>query len=338
MARAAILTELNSPLVVEDISPQDLNYGQVLVKVIVSGLCGAQLQEIKGLKNNKKFLPHLLGHEGCGQVVAIGSGVTKVKPGDKVIMHWRKGTGIESDFPKYHFGSKTIGGGKVTTLCEMSIASENRLTVVPQDTPETLCALLGCGLSTALGVVNIEARVRFGESVLVLGCGGIGLNIILASRMVNAGNIYGIDITEEKRSMVEQFGASYINIKDQNLDIKEAIDCIIDTTGDLGLVSKYLPLLSSQGRCILVSLPKTDTCLHVTNPMNLFNESGQCIKTTQGGGVQPEYDFVRYIKVFKDKKDLLDRIITHTFSLADINTAVQLLQAGHAGRIMINIG
>ena len=116
--KAAILNELNSDLLVEDVELTNLKVGQVLVKVILSGLCGAQLQEIKGWKGNGKFLPHLMGHEGCGLVESVGEGVTTVKKGDKVVMHWRKGTGIESDFPNYILSDRQISSGKVTTLSE----------------------------------------------------------------------------------------------------------------------------------------------------------------------------------------------------------------------------
>src|SRR3989338_8354601 len=126
--KAAVLENINSPLTVAEVGLGELSFGQVLVKVLVSGICGAQLQEIGGHKNNAKFVPHLLGHEGCGIVEEVGPGVTKVKKGDKVVMHWRKGDGIESDFPSYTYKSKKMSSGKVTTLSEYSIVSENKLT------------------------------------------------------------------------------------------------------------------------------------------------------------------------------------------------------------------
>jgi len=133
--KAVILEKLNSKLTVGNVEVTPLQYGQVLVKNLVSGLCGAQLQEIAGLKGNANFLPHLMGHEGCGIVEEIGVGVTTVKVGDKVVMHWRKSDGIEAPFPKYEYNGKSMSSGKVTTLSEYSIISENRLTAVPQDTP-----------------------------------------------------------------------------------------------------------------------------------------------------------------------------------------------------------
>jgi Zn-dependent alcohol dehydrogenase len=332
--KAAILEQINFPLVVDNVELTDLKVGQVLVKVLVSGLCGAQLQEIAGLKGNSKFVPHLLGHEGCGIVEEVGPGVSRVKKGDKVIMHWRKGEGIESPFPSYQYKNKIISSGKVTTLSQFSIASENRLTAVSRETPETLCALLGCGLSTALGVVNYDANIKFGETVLVIGCGGVGLNVILGAKLAGAGSIYGFDRTEEKTIFINNFkGIPVFNFS----DIKEKIDCIIDTTGLLDVVSESLPLLSSRGRVILVSQPKENNALVIKNPSNLFSVSGQTIKTTQGGGVNPTEDFLRYINLYKYNSLPFEKLITNVFDLDNINNAIETLRSGKAGRILIKI-
>ena len=191
--KAAVLEKLNYPLAIREIFPTQLLPGQVYVKVLASGLCGAQLHEIRGHKGNGKFLPHLMGHEGCGIVKEVGPGVTTVKEGDKVVMHWRPGSGIESEFPKYHLGEKIISSGKCTTLSEFSIVSENRLTKVPHDTPTVLAAMLGCSLTTALGIIDNECDLKFGESVAVIGCGGVGLNLIQAAKMKSAYPVYGVD-------------------------------------------------------------------------------------------------------------------------------------------------
>jgi len=330
--KAAILEKIDHPLVVADVDLTQIKFGQVAVKINVSGVCGAQLQEIAGQKGNAKFVPHLLGHEGCGIVEDVGEGVTRVKRGDKVILHWKKGEGIESPFPEYIYDGKRISSGKITTLSEQSIVSENRLTVVPQDTPDELCALLGCGLSTALGIVNYDANIKFGESVLVIGCGGVGLNIIMAANMAGACNIYGVDISSEKQAMVEELGARFIGGSNQ---ICEKIDCIVDTTGNMMVVSHYLPLLSSRGRCIIVSQPHDKNNLEIKNPANFFAGNGQVIRSTQGGNVNPSEDFPRYVNLYKKRKIDFSKLITHRFSLDQVNTAIDLLKNRKAGRIMI---
>jgi len=337
--KAAILQEINKPLIVDDVELTELQIGQVLVRVLVSGLCGAQLQEIRGEKGNAKFTPHLIGHEGCGIVQSIGPGVTKVNPGDKVIMHWRKSTGIEAAFPTYIYNDKKMSSGKITTLSEFTIASENRLTLVPQDTPEELCALLGCGLSTALGTINNDARIKFGETVLIIGCGGVGLNLIQGARLAGAGDIYAIDVTDDKQPLVESFDAKYFNIADNNAIVEsiKGIDCIIDTTGYMDTVSLFLPELTDRGRVIVVSQPKTDSAIKFTQPAKFFLGEGQTISSTQGGKVDPSTDFIRFIKLYQRGVLKIDNLVTHALPLEEINTAVDLLKSGKAGRILIKM-
>ena len=142
--KAAILEELGKPLVISDLTITKLDVGQVLVKVHCSGICGKQIGEISGHFGPDKFLPHLLGHEGGGEVLDIGPGVTCVKPGDHVVMHWRKGKGIESSFPRYtRLVLDDIGGGLVTTFNEYAVVSENRLTPIPKTIPFEVAALMG---------------------------------------------------------------------------------------------------------------------------------------------------------------------------------------------------
>src|SRR5438309_1246991 len=129
--KAAVLVEHNQPLQIIELTPNPLEVGQILVKVMCSGVCGAQLGEIAGVKGQDKYMPHLLGHEGAGVVQDIGPGVTHVRIGDPVAMHWRKGVGIEAKPAVYSLvmtrGAQTIGGGSVTTFNEMAVVSENRL-------------------------------------------------------------------------------------------------------------------------------------------------------------------------------------------------------------------
>lgn len=337
--KAAILTELNSPLSIETIETCDLQVGQVLVKIIKSGLCGAQIQEIKGLKGNAKFLPHLLGHEGCGIVEEVGNGVTKVKKGDKVVLHWRKSSGIESNFPSYILNNKKISSGKITTLSEYSIVSENRMTKVSHEISDDFSALLGCGLSTGLSVINNEANVKFGESILVLGCGGVGLNCIFASKLSHADPIIGVDISKTKQLLTNKNGGEFYHVDDLKLlfDKYKKFDCIIDTTGHFELVSKCIPFLSEQGRCIFVSQPKENSLLTITNPANFFSTQGLTFKTTQAGGFDPDIDIPKYIKLYLNKIINVDNIVTDFYNLEQINEAVAKLMSGVSGRIIINI-
>src|ERR1700716_2869648 len=116
-ARAAILTQSRKPLVVDQITfPDELGVGQVLIKLLYTSICGAQINEIEAAKGPDKFLPHLLGHEGSGVVVAIGPGVKTVNPGDRVVLHWRPSAGLESETPKYNWNGSVVNAGWVTTF------------------------------------------------------------------------------------------------------------------------------------------------------------------------------------------------------------------------------
>lgn len=334
--KAAILQKINKPLIIEEIECTPLKVGQILVKNIVSGLCGAQLHEIRGHKGNEKFLPHLMGHEGCGIVEEIGAGVSKVKVGDKVVMHWRQGSGIESDFPNYIFNQKVISSGKVTTLSEYSIVSENRLTPVPKDTPSEFCAILGCALTTALGIIDNEVDIKFGESVAIIGCGGVGLNLIQGAFMKNAYPILAIDNNSSKKELCLKSGASQFIERINELD-NESIDIIIDTTGIPFVINQAVTKLSSHGRMILVGQPAPGQGIELMNALSLFNGIGKTIKATQGGKTNPTIDIPRYVKL--QQKGLLNvnYLFTHRFKLDDVNDAFSLLQKGDAGRILIDI-
>ena len=339
--KAAILTELNKPLTVDYIEVDGvLKFGQVLVQINKSGICGAQLQELSGNKGNGKFLPHLLGHEGSGIVYDIGPGVTKVKKGDKVVMHWRKGTGIESEFPSYIFSNKKMSSGKVTTLSEYSVVSENRLTKVPDNTPDELSALLGCGLTTALGTINNEAQLKFGESVMIVGCGGVGLNLIQGAKLASAYPIVAVDIIKVKEKLCISVGATeYINNSETILSEilgKRNFDVIIDTTGNVKIIEETLKFLSESGRYILVGQPKPSESMTISNPYKLFDGNGKVLKATQGGQTDPDKDIIRYINLYNAKLLDVKKIITHVFDLEDINSAFELLKSGNAGRILIN--
>ena len=333
--KAVVLEELNQPLVLREVGLTELEFGQVLVKVLVSGLCGAQLRQIKGHEGNEKFLPHLIGHEGCGIVEGVGIGVTTVRPGDKVVMHCHLGSGIESSFPSYTLDGKTISSGKITTLSEFSIVSENRVTKIDFKTPSVLAAMLGCSLTTALGIVDNECELKFGESVAILGCGGVGLNLIQAAKMKNASPIYGVDINQSMFDLASQLGADCFVYDIQYLPNK--CDIIIDTTGIPDVISAAFERLKPGGRLILTGQPAPDRLVCLPNVVSMFDGDGKSIRAIRGGGTDPEKDIPRYIKLAL--KGLLDyeTIHTHTFTLDEINEAFDLLRSGSAGKIMIKI-
>ena len=334
--KAAVLEKIDAPLTVRDVELTELKFGQVLVKVLVSGLCGAQLHEIRGHKGNAKFLPHLMGHEGCGIVEEVGLGVTTVKPGDKVVMHWRLGEGMEAPFPNYILDGKPISSGKVTTLSEYSIVSENRVTAITPETPNVLAAMLGCSLTTALGIIDNECDLKFGETVAIIGCGGVGLNLIQAATMRSPLKIYGVDINKKMIDLTYIMGATLFT--ESINDLENKVDIIIDTTGIPQVIADAYNKLAPSGRLILVGQPAPGKSVELPNAVSMFDGTGKSVKATQGGGTIPHVDIPRYIDLASRGIICYEQLHTDTFTLDQVNDAFDLLKSGNAGRIMIDIG
>ena len=259
--QAAILVAQQQPLVVDTIElPSRLEVGQVLVELKTSGICGSQLGEIDGVKGPDRFLPHLMGHEGFGVVLEIGPGVRSVKPGDSIVLHWRPGAGIQADPPKYRWRGQPLNAGWVTTFNRHAVVSENRCTTVPAATDPEAAALFGCAITTGFGVVENNARLRMGESVVVFGAGGIGLNIIQAAALISASPIIAVDLHDSRLELAEQLGATH-TINSAKGDaaelIKQALgdqplDVFIDNTGVPSVIEMGYQLTQREGRVILV--------------------------------------------------------------------------------------
>jgi Zn-dependent alcohol dehydrogenase len=338
--KAAILVESKKPLVVSNVDlPKKLEYGQVLVKIFYSGICGAQVnEEIDAAKGPDKFLPHLLGHEGSGVVEKIGDGVATVKPGDHVVLHWRKSKGIQSGTPKYLWNGKRVNAGWITTFNEKAIVSENRLTVISKDFDMRTAALFGCAVTTGFGVVNNDAKIKIGQSVLIFGVGGLGLNIAYASSMVSAYPIVGIDLHEHKIDLGKKFGLTHgITIKSNNLEKEiyniigmKGADVVIETTGIAKVIEQAYQLTASDGKTILVGVPREKISIY---SLPLFFDKK--LTGSHGGSSNPDSDIPRYIRLINNNKMSLKNLITHEFNLTEINNAIDLFRSGKAGRIII---
>jgi S-(hydroxymethyl)glutathione dehydrogenase/alcohol dehydrogenase len=341
-AKAAILVESRRPLIVDEIRlPDVLEHGQVLVRVQTSSICGAQINEIDAVKGEDKFLPHLLGHEALATVIETGPGVTSCRNGETVIMHWRPGKGMQSNTPAYSWRGKKLNAGWVTTFNEYAVVSENRVTSVPASIDRKSAPLLGCAVTTALGVVNNDAQIAIGESVVVLGVGGVGLNIVQFAAIVGAHPIIAIDRLDNKLQMAQQFGATHaINSKtSENLAKEiaailgpEGADKVIETTGVKSLIEQAYQLTAKRGRCILVGVPREKVEIY-TLPLHF----GKVLTGSEGGQCQPARDIPRLVRLAEAGKISYEGIVTHEFSLDRINDAIELMRSGSSGRILLNV-
>ncbi|HET7670856.1 MAG TPA: zinc-binding dehydrogenase, partial [Burkholderiales bacterium] len=322
--------------------PRSLEPGQALVKVHASGICGSQLGEIDGVKGEDRYLPHLLGHEGSGTVIEAGPGVRHVKAGDKVVLHWRKGAGIEAAPAKYQWRGKPLNAGWVTTFQQYAVVSENRLTAIPADSDMEVAALFGCAVTTGFGVVTNNARLSIGESVVVFGAGGIGLNIVQAAALVTAQPIIAVDLHDSRLELARQFGATH-TINSRRSQAREEIqrlcpggvDAFIDNTGNPDIIAMGYELTKPAGRVVLVGVPAKGRNVSLYSlPLHFGKE----LRGSHGGDAVPQVDIPRYASLYRSGRIKLKELLTERFPLADINTAIERMRDGRlAGRCSIQM-
>jgi S-(hydroxymethyl)glutathione dehydrogenase/alcohol dehydrogenase len=319
----------------EVLVPSKLEVGQVLVEVHASGICGAQVGEISGFAGPDKYLPHLLGHEGGGIVRGVGLGVTNVEVGDHVVMHWRKGDGIEARPAKYRRALSTceVGAGPVHTFCDHAIVSENRVTTIPEDIPFEIAALMGCAITTGLGLINNEAQLKIGQTIAVAGCGGVGLNIIQGAHLAGASRIVAIDIHDFKLGLAMKFGAT--GTRNYVSDYIE-VDVFVDCTGIPEVIEASLECVVPGGKMILVGQPREGLSLVLPDMRQHY--CGKTIMDSQGGLTNPTIDIPRYVRMYQMGKLNLDGLITHTLPLDRVNEALEILASGQSGKIILNMG
>jgi len=339
---AAILIAQNNPLIVDKVDlPESLEVGQVLVKLHVSGICGSQIGEISGVKGPDKYLPHLLGHEGCATILETGPGVKNLKKDDLVVLHWRRGKGIESQPPIYKWRGKNLNAGWVTTFNSHAVVSENRCTVIPKDTNKELAALFGCAITTGFGVIENNVKLKLGQSVVVFGAGGIGLNIIQAASLMSAWPIIAVDLHNNRLDLAKKIGASH-TINNSKDDVQKRIkdilnnrklDVFIDNTGNPEIIELGYEMTSFIGKVVLVGVPRKGNNINIYSlPLHF----GKTILGSHGGESKPGEDIHRYLNLIKNKAINFDNIISKRFLLNEINQALNCMQDGTtAGRVLI---
>lgn len=339
--KAAVLYELNSPLVIEEIEIPKLKEGQVLVKVLYSGVCRSQLNEIKGFKGPDKFLPHLLGHEGSGIVQEVGEKVRKVKKGDYAVLSWIKGKGIEALSAQYKKGNTVINSGAIATFSQYAVISENRLVKIPEEIPADTAALLGCAIPTGAGVITNTLKVNQKSSLAVFGIGGIGASAILAAKMKKCKTIIAVDVAKQKLEYAKKLGATHVLEFDENnclASLKricpQGIDFALEASGAKRAMELAFEIIHKQGTAVIAGNLRSDEKI-MLNPFDFIK--GKRIIGTWGGETDPDKDIPQYAAAYRKGTLPLDSLITHRFQLEDINKAVSALEQGRAGRILIEL-
>ncbi len=339
--KAAILVEQKKDLIIDEIEIPTVEYGKVLVEIKSTRICGSQLGEIDGVKGEDKYLPHLLGHEAGGIVREVGKGVTRVKEGDHVVCHWRPAPGQSTQCPVYKWGNMSVNAGHITTFCEYSIISESRLTPISKHTSFETAALLADTITTGFGVITNDSAVKIGQSVAVIGIGGIGLGVILGAKIAGANPIIAIDLFDHKLNIAKECGATHtINASNSDMDatIKSivgncGVDVMIDGTGNPAIIQQAYNLTKRNGRCVLFGVIPHDKTVELnTLPLHF----GRTLTGSEGGASQPEIDIPRYIEMMKNDLFHLKNFVSHRVSLENINEGILRMRNGESIHTMVN--
>jgi len=340
---AAILFETGSPLRIVSLEIPPLQPGQVLVEVSYSGVCASQLLEVRGKRGPDRFLPHALGHEGSGVVLATGEGVTKVQTGDRVVLSWIRGSG--ATVPSTVYGSRmgAINSGAISTFMRETITCESCVIRIPGSMPLREAALLGCAVLTGGGIVRNTARVGRGASVAVFGIGGIGLSAVLVAALVGADPIMAIDVFDHKLEHARKVGATHtVNARKQDVRAKvlkitkgHGADFAIEAAGRTETMQTALEIVREKGGlCVLAgNLPRGERIS--IDPFDLIK--GKRLVGSWGGESDPDHDIPFFVDQFVSGKLRMGELITHEYRLEEVNAALDELERGNVGRSLIRM-
>ena len=348
--RAAILVESKKPLIVDEIEFPDPAPDQVLVKLFCSGVCHSQIHTMRRPARPGHRLPALLGHEATGVVLARGRDVSHVKEGDHVITTWVDRNNSKTSQPlvnhalndrpqsTFMWRGKAVSGS-AATWAEYALASDRVVVPMSMEVPTDVTAIIGCAVMTGAGAIINTLQVRPGQSVAVFGAGGIGLCAIEAAAIVDAHPIVVVDVIEDKLAFARRFGATHA-VNAREVDPVQAIREITEGGVDYALDAVGLPQTQEQilrsvragyaglnrgGTALLIGITPPDA--HAVLDTNLFI-GNRSFTRTSGGDCRPDRDFPLFVRWYLEGKLKLNELVTHRYTLDQINTAVEDLEQG----------
>jgi Zn-dependent alcohol dehydrogenase len=363
--KAAVLYEPGTPLAVEEVELQEPRAGEVLVRVEAAGVCHSDLHWMLGHASSP--LPVVLGHEGCGTVEQIGDGVTSVAVGDRCVFILRPNCGrchyctvgrpmlcngrTNPDGTLFDGTTRlrTAGGdtlhhyGRISCFAERAVLPEEQLLPVGPGVPADRAALVGCAVVTGFGAVMNTARVEVGSDVAVIGCGGIGLNVVQAARTVGARRIIAVDLDERHLGYARDFGATdVVNARETDpvARIREitggGAHYAFDAFGSPATLEQALAAVGTGGTAVQIGLAPEHARASIS-PFDLVLEE-KTLKGSFMGSSRPRVDMPRLLDLYRLGKLDLDRLITRTYGLDEINEAYDDLQRGVLARGVITFG
>ena len=340
---AAVLVETGKPLELIELQIPELKPGQVLVEIVFSGVCHTQVLEVRGYRGEDKFLPHCLGHEAGGIVHETGPGVVKVKPDDRVILSWIKGSGADIPGTTYDWDGRKVNSGAITTFSKYSVISENRLTKIPDDFSMRNAPMLGCAVPTGIGSVFNTARPEPGRSMAIFGAGGVGLCSVIGARVSGCYPIIAVDILDSKLELAREMGATHlINASDSDpaAEITRlcpgGTDYCIEATGNPEVMRQALQSVRPRGGTAVVIGNAHHGAQFSIDPVQ-FN-LGKRLLGTWGGDCNPDVDFPRFVRLIEAGMIDLEPLMSKTYALENINDAIDDLELGKAARPIIDMG
>lgn len=341
-ATGAILAESRRELVFDEIEiPNELGFGQILVRMISAGVCRTQLREIDSPDGIDHYLPHLLGHEGFGIIEKIGDGVTLLNPGDHVVLHWRRGAGSLGANPNYRWRDRDLNAGKLAVFATQIITSECYATRVSEDVPHQLAPLLGCALTTGWGAVKNNLSPRATKTrCLIVGVGGLGLSALFAANSSEDTEVTVVDRNLENLEAAKVIGVfESIHVKsNQSLteslsDATRKYDLIIDTTGDLRIQHDVLKVMSDGAKLLIVGMGASKSRLRISPNWLL---TGKSIIGTNGGDSNPNEQIKEILDAHESGCIDLNLFPTKIQDFFDLNSAIASLRNGEAGRQVVS--
>jgi Zn-dependent alcohol dehydrogenase len=348
--RAAILVEPNKPLVVDEVEISDPAPDQVLVKLFSSGVCHSQLHTMRRPPRPGQRLPALLGHESTGIVAAKGREVTHVREGDHVITTWVDRDNSTTTQPLVahalndrkqsiaHWQGREVLHS-AATWAEYALASERVVVPLSKEIPTDVTAIIGCAVMTGAGAILNTLQVRSGQSVAVFGAGGIGLCAIAAAAIVDAYPTVAIDVSAEKLAFARRFGATH-TVNARNGDAVKAIQDLTNGGVDYAIDAIGLPETQEQilravrmgysglnrgGAALLIGITPPGAKAILDTSLFIGNRS---FTRTSGGDCRPDRDFPLFVRWYREGKLKLNDLVTHRYTLDQINAAVEDLEHG----------
>ena len=306
-----------------------LKKNQVLVKIHYSGICGKQVEEYNFNMGKDKFIPHLLGHEGSGKVVAVSSNVKHVRLGDKVVMHWMKNSFInESNTPNFFYkeNNKKINAGWITTFSEFSVVSSDRLTKINKNSNLKIACLMGCCVTTGIGTVYNQSNIKTQDRALVVGAGGVGLSVIIGLKTKKIKFICAYDRNAKNLYKAKVLGANLCLNSRQKFNSKlKRFSKIFIATGSKSAILDAIKLADTNSDLYFIGVPQPNTNIQIDA---LQIHHGKNFHSSCGGEMLPMKLIPKCMKLYKLNPRPFERLVINEVTLNETRGYIKKMAVG----------